>query len=188
MRLVCGVGMNDSLTAVHSRKNKSICPYYQRWKDMLKRCYSPKLQEKYPTYKGCTVCDDWLLFSSFRSWMKNQDWKGRYLDKDLLIQGNKIYSPLACVFVDRAINNLLNNHKSKKGRYPQGVHLHSCGNRFCASISKYGEKISIGLFLSVADAKNAYDKEKYNYIKAVASTESEPLKSALLNYKIEDQS
>ena len=109
--LVCGVGINDADYVVKKfetigyvdgkRKRKLVwtCPYHRAWESMLKRCYSAKYQERQPTYKGCTVSDDWLTFSNFRAWMIAQDWEGKHLDKDLLFEGNKIYSTETCVFV-----------------------------------------------------------------------------------------
>ncbi len=38
--------------------NEKVTPQYQTWKDMLKRCYSIKEIEKYPTYKKCSVCEE----------------------------------------------------------------------------------------------------------------------------------
>ena len=88
-RLVFGVGINDSDYEVYKyetingkRKATWKCPYYERWVSMLRRCYSPRSLEKYPTYKGCTVCEEWLTFSTFKKWMENQEWEDRHLDKD----------------------------------------------------------------------------------------------------------
>ena len=108
-RLVYGVGINDADYVVQKwetigyvngkQKQKLIwiCPYYSAWKSMLKRCYSSKYQDKRPTYKGCSVSDEWLTFSVFKVWMEKQDWEGKQLDKDLLFEGNKIYSADTCV-------------------------------------------------------------------------------------------
>lgn len=61
--LVCGFGINDANYNIEVIiNNKKIrCPYYKRWRNMLERCYSAKHHAKYPTYKNCTVCDEWLL-------------------------------------------------------------------------------------------------------------------------------
>lgn len=110
-RLVYGVGNNDADYVVEKREEIGyvggkrrrklmwVCPYYQTWKDMIKRCYSTKCQEKFPTYKGCSVSADWHTFSNFKAWMEKQNWEGKQLDKDILIEGNKVYSPETCVFV-----------------------------------------------------------------------------------------
>lgn len=88
-------------------------PYYQRWVNMLARCYS-KYQKKYtPSYKSCEVCDEWLVFSNFKSWMEKQDWHEKELDKDLFGCG-KFYSPDTCCFVTKRLNLLL-------ASYPRGV-------------------------------------------------------------------
>ena len=72
---------------------------------MLQRCYSESHLVRQPTYKGCSVCEEWLTFSNFKSWMEQQDWEGKQLDKDLLVYKNKIYSPETCVFVSSVINS-----------------------------------------------------------------------------------
>src|SRR5690554_5417998 len=38
---------------------------YNVWVDMLRRCYSNKHLEKCPTYKGCSVCEEWHNFQNF---------------------------------------------------------------------------------------------------------------------------
>ena len=115
--LVYGVGSNDAEYAMSNRQATTctlsgrvtykilwICPFYSRWKDMLRRCYSDKFQMVQPTYIGCSVCEEWLTFSNFKSWMERQDWEDKELDKDLLFTGNKIYSPGTCVFISRKVN------------------------------------------------------------------------------------
>ena len=117
-KLVCGVGNNDSdyvvtkfETIVVNGKLKQkliwVCPYYRVWKGMLERCYSIKYQESQPTYIGCSVTDEWLTFSAFKNWMEKQNFEGMQLDKDLLIEGNKVYSPETCVFVSGMVNNFI---------------------------------------------------------------------------------
>ena len=102
-KLVWGVGINDADYSVCPRVDgiHINCIYYQTWQSMLERCYSSKYQAKHPTYKSCTVCEEWLHFSNFRSWMVGQNHKGKFLDKDILELGNKIYSPETCIFVTR---------------------------------------------------------------------------------------
>jgi len=55
--LVHGIGINDANYQVCPRKGKerAVCPFYSAWKGMLRRCYSPAEQKRYPNYIGCTV-------------------------------------------------------------------------------------------------------------------------------------
>ena len=128
-RLVYGVGTNDADYTVKVQKTvagKYItvwdCPYYDRWKSMLRRCYSKKSQVKFPTYKGCSVCEEWLYFSNFKKWMELQNWKGRALDKDFLVEGNKVYSPDTCLFIPNKLNSFVVTSSKTRGIYPLGVY------------------------------------------------------------------
>ena len=173
--LVYGVGTNDADYIVKPKINgkRMPCPFYATWLNMLVRCYSASYQARKPTYIGCTVCDEWLTFSVFKSWMEKQKWKGLHLDKDILNNGNKIYNPDDCVFVSLRVNNLLINAGTEKGKLPKGVIF--CGKRkkFEAKISVNGKNKSIGRFSTPEDANRAYCNEKRLYILRVACAESE---------------
>ena len=140
-KLVCGVGINDSDYATRKfetivvngkQKRKLIwaCPFYQTWKSMLERCYSTKYQDKYPTYKGCSVSKEWLTFSNFRAWMMTQDWQNNQLDKDLLFEGNKVYSSETCVFVSGIVNNFTIDRGASRGEFLIGVAWHNPAEKF----------------------------------------------------------
>ena len=184
--LVYGVGINDAKYVVQPVINgKAIkCPYYAKWHSMIERCYSVKSQKNRPTYAGCSVCDEWLTFTVFKSWMMQQDWKGNHMDKDLLVQGNKVYSPEFCLFVSHSINLLLNINKSNKGLYPQGVYFNKSVKKYMAKVKDDGKDKYLGTFSASSDAFEAYKKSKYAIIKGVALNQTEPLRGALLNYKI----
>jgi len=187
--LVQGVGINDADYKVLTRSANGnvICNYYGRWVGMLRRCYSSEYQSRQPTYKGCTVCSEWLTFSNFKEWMEKQDWKGKELDKDLLTQGNKIYSPLYCIFVDKKINTLTTTRKSLRGKYKVGVTSSKSGNKFVSICNDGNRKqVHLGVFITEQEAHNAYCDYKYKLIAGVALQQTEPLKSALLNYKISE--
>lgn len=126
-KLLFGKGYNDleDITQKSKRINgKEVVfwrdPYYDRWTNMLRRCYSENYQRRFPTYKGCSVCDEWLTFSNFRAWMETQDWEGKELDKDLLSGVSKIYSPSTCGFVGKDLNNYIIKRYSKNN-LPLGV-------------------------------------------------------------------
>ena len=169
-RSVFGVGINDANYLVKPvvDGNQVVCPYYARWKEILHRCYSEKVHLLFPTYEGCTVCEEWLSFSNFKLWMQNQDWKGNHLDKDILVQGNKEYSPSTCLFVAPPINSLLLDRKSERGQYPQGVSFYKRTRKYRARVRFNGKLKHIGYFNTADEAFEAYKIEKYKIIKLVA--------------------
>lgn len=71
IRTVCRVGINDAGYPVGIKG--SLCPFYKTWVSMIRRCYDEKVHELKPCYSGCSVVDEWLLFSNFKSWMEDQD-------------------------------------------------------------------------------------------------------------------
>lgn len=133
LKLVYGVGVNDSPTPISIRLSDSYtwkCPFYQRWTDVLRRCYSQKHLEKYPTYVGCTVATEWHLFSTFKAWMKEQEWEGKEIDKDILFHKNKVYGPNTCVFIPNALNLFLLDHAAGRGEFPIGVNFDKNTGKF----------------------------------------------------------
>lgn len=138
-QLVAGVGVND--VDYNVRKWEVIngvqkivwsCPFYIRWAEMLKRCYSDLLQKKFPTYIGCSVVEEWHRFSTFKAWMETHDWEGKHLDKDLLLKGNKIYGPNTCIFVDAKVNLFITEKSTNAGGWPVGVTFRKSSGKYMA--------------------------------------------------------
>jgi hypothetical protein len=181
---VHGVGINDADYLVAPRVNGGIlmCPYYSAWTGMLDRCYRVDEHKRHPTYIGCSVVKEWHTFSVFRAWMQQQDWQGKELDKDILVPGNKVYSPSTCYFVTRAMNILLNDRRAARGDWPRGVYLIKETNKFRAHISCFGKWKHLGVFDTPEKAETAYKKGKSDYIRSVAATEAEPIRSALFKH------
>lgn len=185
-RPIYGIATNDAnymVRSIVSGKNV-ICPFYRKWHSMMTRCYSEKFQKRHPTYKGTTVCNEWLVFSVFKRWMENQDWKGKDLDKDILIQGNKIYSPEFCIFVSNEVNKLFTSRKLAGGNYPQGVHFSAAERKYKAQCRINGRQDYLGFFSTPEEASEAYKKAKYKEVKRVAMTVDGRLRDALLAYII----
>lgn len=202
-KLVYGVGINDADYAVQRKetigyvdgKQKQkliwICPYYSTWTDMLSRCYSSKYQDRKPTYKGCSVSEDWLTFSHFKSWMETQDWEGKQLDKDLLFEGNKIYSVETCVFVTPMINSFTIDSGAARGEWLIGVCWHKGANKFISSCSNpfTKKREHLGYFTCELEAHQAWLKRKLEQAHELADIQTdERVAKALIerytNYKV----
>lgn len=101
------------------------CPYYVKWKDMLRRCYS---KDTYRTYfNKCVVTEDWLRFSTFKTWLASQGFEDEIireynLDKDILGDGT-IYSPQTCILVPSVINTFILDKASQDSECLRGVYL-----------------------------------------------------------------
>lgn len=121
-KLVYGVGFNDFEGSITF--NKKAITSYSLWVSMLQRCYSKKLHNKAPTYIGCTVCTEWLTFSNFKQWHDNNYREGMQLDKDILVEGNKIYSSATCRYIPAKINSILNDRRNARGDLPLGIRSH----------------------------------------------------------------
>ena len=169
--IVAGFGINDSPVPVKCRRTKFNCPYYVRWAHMVKRCYSSVYHKKYPTYIDCTVCDEWLLFSTFKSWMEKQDWKGKQLDKDIIKPNNKVYSPSTCAFVSAKENHILCDAKGIRGKYPKGVCYHHINKNFLAYITIKNKRVNLGSYSTIELASASYKKAKKQAL-IVASMEA----------------
>lgn len=165
---IYGVGFCDIKHSV-TLDNGSIMPSYNTWHDMLKRCYSEKLHKKEPTYIGCSVCNEWKYFSNFKDWFDSNYVEGYSLDKDILIKGNKVYSPSTCCFIPRGLNSLLTNRRNHRGKYPLGVSKASYSDNYEAAVYKSGKRVHIGTFKTIEEAFGAYKQIKEAYIKEVAN-------------------
>ena len=187
-KLVYGVGVNDLGYRVHVQEwvtkdgGKRIretvfrCKYYTAWESMLQRCYSKKYQESYPTYIGTSVCSEWLSATAFKKWMEQQDWRDKSLDKDIIVPGNKLYSPETCAFVLAATNTFVIARDASRGDYPVGVSLHKLTGKYQASCNNHftGKLEYLGLFSTPEEAHESWRKRKHELAQLVAARESDP--------------
>ena len=168
-KLVCGVGINDAdydtqkweTIVVNGKQKRKLIwawSYYKTWTNMLRRCYSTKTQNNQPTYKGCRVTDEWLTFTVFKNWMMTQDWQDKHLDKDLLFEGNKVYSPETCVFVTQRVNNFTIDSGVIRGDWLIGVSWHKPLEKFLANCRNpfTKKKEHLGYFTCEQEAHEAW--------------------------------
>ena len=180
---VYGVGISD-LPHTHGTDA------YNRWHGMLKRCYYSKERTKRrQSYADCVVCSEWLRFSVFKQWYDANYIEGCALDKDILVKGNRVYSPETCCFVPQEINGLVIQNKSRRNSYPIGVFPIKYSNR-----TKYRASMNdvyIGTYDTPEEAFQAYKSTKEQYVKERATQYFQEGKithrvyQALMEYQVE---
>lgn len=154
---VCGVGVNDFIGTIDDTTTRKA---YGTWSDMLRRCYSKKLQERNPSYIGCIVCEEWKHFSKFFAWYLENYVSGYSLDKDIILHGNTVYCPESCIFVPIWLNSFVTDSKRKRGNYPIGVSYHKRVGKFISTCGIGGKLKHLGYFVSSEDAHSAWKEEK----------------------------
>lgn len=137
---------------------------YHHWHQMLIRCSSD--EHKFRNYFDKEIVDEWLCFQVFAPWAESQvgfdklkpKWQ---LDKDILVQGNKIYGPDTCCFIPHRINSLV--IKSN----PEGFWSEK-DNRWYFSYREYDStKVRKG-FINQEDGFAWYTVNKERVVKEVA--------------------
>ncbi|MFW6246749.1 MAG: hypothetical protein ACOC22_01040 [bacterium] len=154
---------------------------YTLWKSILQRCYDEKSLVKFPTYRGCNVCDEWIYFQTFAEWFYQNYIDGYTLDKDILGDG-KLYSPSTCCFVPNHVNNIIHINKHKQTELPVGVVVQDGKYRVRVNtLTK--KKQHIGYFDNEIDAVNAYKQAKIKVISDVTRHYNLPniIKESLIN-------
>lgn len=162
-----GVGVHSPTHVINGEKRNTSA--YEVWSGMIKRCYDER-SKSHHRYKDCIVCDEWHNFQNYADWyyenLQGENW---HVDKDLLVVGNRVYSPETCRFVPSEINSLFTGSSSMKG-------VHFCKNKrkYVAQIQKgelsKGDKKRqsyLGSFDKIDDAISAYDTAKCKHVKEV---------------------
>lgn len=154
MKLIYGVGIND----VKNADRKA----YHTWIDMLRRCYCPVYQERFPTYKGCTVDPQWHYLSNFLEWHMQHYESGKQLDKDLISPGNKIYGPNNCLYVRKELNTFFTLRTNDRGNCVVGVRIRNNNktNPYVANVRKGKKLLHVGYFSTEQQAYAAYVNKK----------------------------
>lgn len=186
--LVCGWGINDTnlpvepLTEINGVLRKKRCPYYSDWKGMLYRCFDARYHEKYPSYKNCTVCEEWRYFSNFIKWVDNQpnkDWQNCQLDKDFLSQQSKHYSPSNCVYIRGDLNRFLTLSDKSRGSCMIGVSYEPSESQLRPYKAHCRDPFTkaggyIGRFPTELEAHKAWQAKKHEYACQLADLQDDP--------------
>lgn len=179
---VCGVGFLGE-GVYKSSINKIETKSYKHWRVMLQRCYNEKAQERRKNYKDAIVCEEWFNYQNFAEWFEENYVEGWQLDKDILVKGNKIYSPETCCFLPLEINIQFTN---KTNRKLSGVVKRK--NSFLCQVGINGKRVYIGSYKTEDEAIYNYRIVRENYIKSLADKYKQQLNSQvfniLINFKI----
>lgn len=144
---------------------------YDHWTAMLNRCYNPN-SSKYNAdrYLDVTVDERFHYFQDFAEWCINQVGHNEdfVLDKDLLSDGQRAYSPEHCVFVPNEINAAFNSAQKARGQWPIGVYYNKKACKFIAQINEFGTRRCLGRFSTPDDAFNVYKINKEKQLKELA--------------------
>lgn len=171
---------------------------YNVWQSMLQRCFSMSYKEKRTAYKDTTCCDEWLNYENFYEWLHNQPnfdkWhKGKRwaTDKDILVKGNKTYSPDTCCLIPQNVNCLFLKREAERGKYPIGVRYTNDGFIAVCRNPFLDKSVELGCYSTPERAFQAYKVYKEDIIKQVAEIEyknrniTKDCYEAMMNYEVE---
>ncbi|ASZ75909.1 hypothetical protein TAFFO16_176 [Bacillus phage Taffo16] len=182
---VHGVGYMGVGKYTSKDENGEYRASYKTWKNMLNRCYNNN-----EAYTGCGVTSEWHNYQNFSEWYDKHYYyigESLHLDKDILVKGNKLYSPYTCVFVPQIFNKCFTKRESCRGSYPIGITYKR--GKFHVQITMKGSTTHIGVFTSVDEAFTAYKRNKEQYIKELAHEYRDKIPTrlfeALMNYEVE---
>jgi hypothetical protein len=179
------MGEGDFVSSINSKPTLA----FKTWTHMLERVYSEKSLELNPSYKGCSVAPEWHNFQNFAQWHEDNHVDGYFLDKDLLVKGNKVYSPETARFIPRELNTLFSTSKQRRGIYPVGVTKRLKKALFNVFISLDGKNKYLGSYDTIEDGFKAYKSAKEAHIRAIAERFKDFIPQdiylALMGYSVE---
>ncbi len=158
----------------------------------MRRSESLEYKTLKPTYKDCTVSENFKDFNYFHDWCLQQRGYGLdnfELDKDILIKGNKHYSEDACCLVPKQINMLFVFASDKKSNLPLGVSYNKSNGYYVSSVSTGDGKI-VRYSKTPDEAFIKYKEDKEKHIKTMANkfkdSISDKVYERLIAYEIDD--
>lgn len=129
------------------------------WQNMLARCKIPD--------RSTNLFSD---YQQFAEWCQTQhgymekELNGNFwaLDKDILIPGNKNYSPELCCFIPTRLNTVLSiaGYKTKPSKLPMGVSKGKKDGIFRASIRIEGANKFLGYYETAIEAHQSWQRAK----------------------------
>lgn len=193
--MMLGVGMLGS--KYPSKINDITTKEYQAWKGMIYRCFDTQTKNRNLAYMDAICCKEWLCFENFYEWLHSQENFDKWnddkwtIDKDILVKGNKIYSPETCCLVPNNVNALFINKSNYRGDLPIGVKRSH--KSFIARCSNpiTGNREYLGSYSTPSHAFLAYKKYKEDLIEQIAQIEydkgniTKKCYNAMMGYEVE---
>ena len=107
--------------------------------------------------------------------MESQDFGGMQLDKDILFEGNKVYSAETCVFVTKAVNMFTTDSGASRGEWLIGVCWDKREGKFRSRCSNpfTKKREHLGLFVSELEAHQAWLKRKLELATLLAAEQTD---------------
>lgn len=154
----------------HTLPEEVRADIYKRWNSLVRRTLCPTfyVPNRRNSYEDVTLCEEWHNFQNFCRFCAENKYYHRdfHLDKDLLVRGNKIYSPEACCFLPQYLNGVISINYETGNGLPVGVNKK--GSKYEAAISYKGSRKRIGVYSTTEEASVAYVKAKEAYVKELA--------------------
>ena len=193
-RGVRGVGFFGAGPFVSKMKedSKKSTKEYVHWSSMLTRCYTEEYQLRFPTYIGCLVDEQWHNYQEFAEWCQWQVGfdSGYVLDKDILVKGNKVYSPETCAFIPAELNNLVVTQVKLGKGVPAGISFQNGCQKYIVSCAIDGKNKNLGRYKCPQQAFAVYKEFKENLVRERAEKYKDNLDyrayHAFMNFKVSE--
>lgn len=196
---VCGVGIVGTKcpVTIDGKATKE----YVSWSSMITRCFTKSFvngENYYYKYEDVEICNEWLCYEKYYEWLHSQENFDKWIlmdkgavDKDIIVKGNKIYSPETCCLVPNYINALFLKSDRTRGKYPIGVTYKTRDNVFEVQCRLNGKETYLGRRSTPEQGFLLYKEYKESYIKQVAQEEydkgniTKRCYDAMINYEVE---
>lgn len=147
-----------------------------RWVNVGRRCLEGgHEQKKHPNYIGCK--NNFTDFQQFVEWSRlevgyqefEENGNAWCLDKDILGNDSKTYSPETCLFVPNRVNIFLTARGALRGNAPLGVCWNTRTKKYQAQMTLSGRKVYLGSFDDPMEGHRAWQLAKINTARDIAN-------------------
>lgn len=161
-RTLYGIGYLGCSDADANRNNNYI---YSKWVNMMQRCYDEITHKLKPYYAQCTADIEWLNFSNYREWHKENAMGDRKvdLDKDILIPGNTVYGSDTCTLIPHFTNTIFEERGLETN-----IVLNNKTGKYDVTMSVLGKREDVGTYDNEEEARQGFLDYKKNYIRTIA--------------------